>query len=525
MTTFYIATFPLPQPAAASWDTVTGIVDGWCADRIGVRPDPAGTAATPDGSGRVDLADLGGPGRRVTRWDAYKRDDSWAFGVTTWLVEDTDTAYVRVRLSIETTTDQVTDLHRPIRAPGFVRDLVDALDVHVDGLALGTAQTVSSTDVPGLVALLTDPNRRLPVVVLTPRSTTGRPAVEAAPLTRRLVGIAHVAKLAATTTTFSLTDRLGGPRLSVFKGAARIYWPRFALDDPGARHPIWAEQRLSELGQSKFETLLFDRIGRTAGLTGGVPRLERTLRSERTVATDQQRRDEVAEARRQLENNRTDSTADARWAEFEKLFDTELAARATEIGELRAERDRLADDVESLTADLEAVRANFVAATATTTAVEALTPTVPAEDVVPRTVLEAVQLAELQCPNLTFLKEVLTSAKASHYPDPQQVLTDLVALDQVADAWRRNVLPQGIKVACKESGLKYRQGISQTAETAYRDDYRRTYRSEQVMLRPHVRRGVGPPTTILGIYWHQDPIDHTFVIGHVGAKLRDEGNH
>lgn len=133
--------------------------------------------------------------------------------------------------------------------------------------------------------------------------------------------------------------------------------------------------------------------------------------------------------------------------------------------------------------------------------------------------------AQAACQYLVFLPEAFSSASASQYKRPVQVLDDLLALDRVAGAWQRGELSCDFKSACANEGLTgYRNGISQTARQKYEGDYRRQYEGELVMLGLHLGRGVGAVTEILRIYWYADPEERVFVVGHVGEKLRDDSN-
>ena len=93
----------------------------------------------------------------------------------------------------------------------------------------------------------------------------------------------------------------------------------------------------------------------------------------------------------------------------------------------------------------------------------------------PTTVLVAVKQAQATCSHLEILPQALTSAAASEYPNPGQVLTDLRALDQVAAAWASDAIPGGFGPALTEHGISgFRPGISSTARSQYLADYERS---------------------------------------------------
>ncbi|MCW3040563.1 MAG: hypothetical protein JWM31_2468, partial [Solirubrobacterales bacterium] len=142
----------------------------------------------------------------------------------------------------------------------------------------------------------------------------------------------------------------------------------------------------------------------------------------------------------------------------------------------------------------------------------------------PTSVVDAVRRAQVSCPALVFLPEAILSAEESQYDDPVRVLADLELLNQIAEEWRQDLLPAGPHEALKVRCNGYRDGVSDTALTAYPTDYRRFYEGEVIMLGPHVARGRGAVTAIMRIYWHQDTARRCMVVGHVGRKLRDNSN-
>jgi len=144
----------------------------------------------------------------------------------------------------------------------------------------------------------------------------------------------------------------------------------------------------------------------------------------------------------------------------------------------------------------------------------------------PKTAIEAVEIAMKECTELVFLEEALSSAQKSQFPRPAKVLTYLRVMNDVVKAWRAEEIDSdGFSMAFASRGVSgYRSGISPTASQDYASDYTRIYRGEAITLGPHIANRVGPVTRILRIYWWTDKVDRTFVVGHVGCKLRDASN-
>ena len=142
----------------------------------------------------------------------------------------------------------------------------------------------------------------------------------------------------------------------------------------------------------------------------------------------------------------------------------------------------------------------------------------------PATILASVQQAAREAKCCVFLPDAVMSAEASQFSSPPVVLAYLRNIEQVASRWRTGQLDGGTfeQAFIEVAQPGYRAGISQTA--ARTGDYDRIYLGRSIRLGPHLARGVGPVARILRIYWWADEETRTFVIGHVGMKLRDRSN-
>jgi hypothetical protein len=122
--------------------------------------------------------------------------------------------------------------------PRIVRDLIDRLAAEADGESLTNEVVgVSSEDVGQLASLLYNPERRLPVVLVS-IDDTGGAQIDLERLANRLSGSAHLRSI-ATEPSFEMT-RTVGKRMSTFNGAIRLYMPGLETEteDP-FKHPLW----------------------------------------------------------------------------------------------------------------------------------------------------------------------------------------------------------------------------------------------------------------------------------------------
>jgi hypothetical protein len=512
MSDIYLVDLPLAGEASTVWNETSALVTTWVEDRIGLTPTPDADVYNAEGTARVAHQMLQGAAGAVSRWTTLQVLHGWGWRTTLWLIRVAEQVGLRVRLQVEATGDRIVELRQPVGRPGVVAQLLASQRVVVDGFRLGAPLTLGADDVPGLTGLLFDPTRTLPVVVATHPPDGPVDAGDLQGLTDTIGGLAHVVDLPTPVAAQRLGAALGNQHLAVADGGVRLYWPGLRANADPAAHPLLSPDRVRARGYRGTATTLFRRLAQSSVRTPAVPDLEHILRAEETAAARKVTNDRLADLQRQLAERPAAPPAghtvveEEFYRSFEEALDT--------AQQMQIERDEALAEVDRLTAELADWKANLAAITAAGHGGRGV------DDLG-----DAVRIAEQRCTHLVFLDEAHDSAAASSYPRPNKVLADLLALDALAGRWRAGELRSGIKVAFPEQGLTgYRAGVSQTAQTSYRADYTRDYRGETVLLGPHLRSGTGAPSEILRIYWYEDSRERTFVIGHVGAKLRDRSN-
>lgn len=147
----------------------------------------------------------------------------------------------------------------------------------------------------------------------------------------------------------------------------------------------------------------------------------------------------------------------------------------------------------------------------------------------PRTVLEAVEQAEPQCPHLVFTESAFQSARDCPFEFPEDILEDLLKLERLAALWAR---PEGIGgmdlgQKASELGLHWKGGISETTTGGTKArQYEFNWNGQRIRMGPHTRRdrgqGAGRIARIY-LYKHEpdDPKERRVVVAHVGRKLED----
>lgn len=502
---------PSPMPPE---EGAKRIVAQWVKERAGIEIADWVGGAGRDGDRSAQWGTMVGDAGRVARLVLRQPDSSspWAWMTTIWIGRDDAGAWIRLRIGLEPRDEGVViDPSVSVGAPRFLNNLASQYHVEVDGQPIEQFQTIAAADTQQYVAFLESHERRLPVVAVT-RPSGGSPEVAPQSLSRRLSGIAHVVAIEPAA-TYDVSDLIT-PTRSVFGGAVRIYWPGFNRSAHPYRHPLYMHP--GRRGADAFIDKISGRLGRAAGSAFGPPALEGVLRREAAMNAAKAARAKRDEQRVAALHVQGGLTADE-FSVFSKDFDD------------LSEAKQLADErILELELELEAEReANAAQRQAWASLGISQTDRLgdePAEEHVPTTVVEAVEIAEACCPDLVFTQSAYESAHESQYENAQQVLDDLRVLQQVAHLWASGAMNGDFKTEFESRPVTFRSGVSQTAHSTYQADYAITYRGQKVLMGPHLRRGVGAPSTILRIYWYKDDEDKKLVVGHVGRKLRDDSN-
>lgn len=224
--------------------------------------------------------------------------------------------------------------------PRVVLELVQRLGMlDIRPIAQQPWLLMSEEDVLALYDLVSDPRRRLPVVVLTQPDKSRLPVpvseyiLNPVELARRCCGLAHVVQL-PWDLGYKWTELVGKP-WSVFLGAVRTYHPviDWENDSPG-QHPatfadkivFWKSQNDSRTGEAPFTDFLLQRL-----FESGVFRRV----DWKDVLFLPEARTKFAEVAR---NRTTDA------GEWKELYESEISALRETIDELTKEAEEWADE-------------------------------------------------------------------------------------------------------------------------------------------------------------------------------------
>jgi len=431
----------------------------------------------------------------------------------------------------------------PFSSPRFVRTWLKDLEVEDVGWRVGTSSSLieSRDQVDALIRLLNDPQRELPVIVVT-EYERGQFCIDADRLAGRTPGLAHIVQLPVEG-TLVLTDALGRDR-SVFKGAVRTYFPGFGRPEDSQVHSVFLPSRIISWrgsdgdGRGAFQDYLVEQVHRFSVRAParleqmpsylqlrrikaqGLLRAHRSREEQRkpAISSDATPTTELNDVRVRLQGLELQvellefekGEAEKKAADAEVLFDEQ----ASDLKAIRDERDTLRATNASLLAGLRRSRQSGG----------------PPERF-PTTYSQiAVWADQTHSDRLVLIGRARRALKDAVYKDVDLVMSCLQLL--ATEYWlMRTAEPEehdGAKLAYerKLSELRVDEGasISATARGQFEDQYCVSYmighKSTQVLER-HLRGGSNTKDDryCLRIYFFWDHEKQIVVVGHLPSHL------
>lgn len=391
----------------------------------------------------------------------------------------TDPAHVTVRIRIRASAGGlVAPIEYEFGTPAIVRTLLRELDIY-DGVTPCHADPsldIGPSDITDLVELLKSPDRRLPVVVVSRRSSSGDMLVDTRELVRELAGTAHVRVLSSAHASWTLTEILGQP-LSVFDGALRVYFPGFTTADDPYRHRLTFPDRISERTVGHLRSWMGTLSAAAIPEHPAYVR-RRSDRRERVRAAVEQA--DVAELQDWIEVLEEDNAELDTSVEEQKQL---VASVESELSTARAEAQQLKRQFEQMER-ARAARSGSIS-----------------RDAEPSTVAEAVDVLEelggttWYAPRVILSHAALTAARSfAGYHHPGELLRAGHAVLEAGAAYHDNTLGEPPKEFFNRRGFGYGAQPS-----------------------PHLKVDEATsPDQCLRIYWDNDPEMRTWTITHIG---------
>jgi hypothetical protein len=331
-------------------------------------------------------------------------------------------ATVRIRIH---TVDAaaIAPLDYDFGTPAIVRTILRAVKVRDASERVEPAfLEIGASQIPDLIAWLSDDSRRLPVVVVSRTMDAGSTLVDANSLAKELAGIAHVRVLSSSAAAWELTSTVGQPR-SVWGGAVRVYFPGFSVSEDGRRHRYWVADAVNN-----------GLVGRVRGWFG-------TLSASRTPEHPVH-----AQLRADRLQRLKDAAADGEMLyEFIADLEREAAQRMQEIADLQTRAAELELELEAKVGELDSVKQNFGDVTKV---LASQTPTVAtAAPDAPLTVSTAIDAVEELLASRYYRGKVVITAQAlgagrafAEYNRPDELLRAVQCVMDVAVMFHDNRL-------------------------------------------------------------------------------------
>ncbi len=227
---------------------------GWLADVHGATLPPQawdGTAfSTSLGKGgRVSVTHSASPAIWLARITDIPGKAGISLDIAVAQMEQLPRHTPTIRFALEVSQVSESSFTTVSEIPDIVARIATRLGLQRDGRVLGAQaeKLRSNDDVKALLALLENPARRLPVIVVSEDGITHAMMTDPDRLAALLQGVAHVVAIPQELSR-DLTD-LAGKEWSVFRGAIRFYRTRLdRFSDSYRRHPLLMPQTYQETG-------------------------------------------------------------------------------------------------------------------------------------------------------------------------------------------------------------------------------------------------------------------------------------
>lgn len=357
----------------------------------------------------------------------------------------------------------------------LIGKLIDDFTCRLEGQALSNrAQRIDDSKLIDFFdTTLRTTARRLPLVGVS-ESADGETALDPDALQRLLAGTAHVA-VWDSDLSYRIVRELGR-HCACYNGAVRIYRPRPNRADDRERHPFLLSSRAKQAGFAQEllelvvgEALELDPPTQISQIIG------RIRESDRLAKALQQPRQEIE--RLQQEN-----------------------------AELKERNNRLSSQLDQAVHYMAGEMSDF-----------------PASDAGdPKSVAEAVQLAENECEHLDMFRTVAEEARHSRYSQPDKVLGALRALNALAGRLVYGATSEAQIVNwLRETGI---QVSTESEDTMRRFGDQRLFRNEfgqPVSMPMHVKLGGGRGQgNHCRIHFAWNALSSKIGVGHVGRHLQ-----
>ncbi|MGY2050497.1 hypothetical protein [Methylobacterium sp. JK268] len=396
--------------------------------------------------------------------------------------------------------------------PRIVRNIVNSIICKADGVLLRSEPIYinNDTDLEWLVALIENPARKLPVVVMG-EAISRVPVTNLNTLARSVCGAAHVVGVSSRLN--GEFRKYTGRELAVFDGAVRLFRTNLQFDkaDPYS-HPLW-----------------LPTPGRTAAWGNAAITSHVLLHSINKGTTDYPRFEAVrqAVAQNELSTLRSNSSD----AEMARLFEEENSSLRKALDDLRNEHNQWLSDAEAdriaferqfseMRAEIHRYKSQINTLRNTLENSGATISREPLDDLANfREWME-----ENLSPNIWIAPKAIKEVERHGiYRNPQEIGDALFAMDDFYVSMRRN-FDSELRLQLEEKlrllGITISECFSQSGDIKRYPAYSVIYNGEKFWCDLHVKRGGGTdPRNMFRIYftWYED--EGIIIVGHLPTHL------
>jgi hypothetical protein len=424
----------------------------------------------------------------------------------------------KVEISIVVRIESAQFMVKPVTGyvfgrPGIVDDILSSFECEISGEAIPKQHRIISNgdNVAQFVNdVLENPNRTLPVVMMSQDVRTGGYFADPEVLQRKLLGYAKVV-LIEKYAGFELSG-LVGKQLSCYNGAIRVYWAGFDKSSNPYSHQLFLQEKMSEFKNqgSYIETHLFRLLASVASLRYS----EGALSKKAMVSFQNKRANEIARIRKELQDNtlgvgEIEKELEKSWDENERLH-RELSENRVRIHELEIEIATHRENYRNLIEYQE------------TSSLEKQEKAEPTEF---DSVLTAVTEAD-SCFNkrsLMVWDSALESAEKSNFARPKEVFEALKTIAELGDRYFE-ALKTGESMGSWENffaehGLKYAPTESEMTINLHGNERIHSHQGERKQMLRHITIGGGDRTNCIQIYFEPDETKQKIQVGYCGMHL------
>lgn len=452
-------------------------------------------------------------GVRLSHADTHDGAVRWATEV---VLAKSDSLRFACRNSFGSTDGVLARTWRNPSRPRVVADLLRRWGGH-HGLSLSTRAQVLRDDeheVARFVAMLSDPKRSRPVVLVSGRNWNDLPVIDGHQLADWLAGIAHVWVAENRFPSLKLKAHLPD-HLNCWDGSVRMYWPRFSKLAHPYDHKFWRADEVAEIQQRRENGFREYLLGQISGVA-----VFAQDPSERTWVDL-----EAARRRSAIEQSRKAGDIN----ELERLVDEEMHKLEERVNALSAQLSERAEALRAAERERDYWKDQYLEGVAKKPESGSVPP--PAPDV--RSVNQVLDIAANRFAERLVFSLNGKSDKHSAYAEPSEAL---VALEFLATTyWECKVRERNAAETDDDNtvdfdlelrelcGWSYAGSQSEITMSKYEPWYTTKWNGTKYWLGNHIGRGTSkdPRQSIrIGFAWNAD--EQKIVIGFIGQHQKTD---